>query len=303
MQISSISLIKSSPQAARISLRYAIQEMKRAILRTLKFSTASLALAFVVLLCAFATMRIAIHGREVAVPNLSGLSDSDAAAAVKKLGLSLSVENRFFSSAVPPNRVLSQLPSAGSRVRRGWQIRVTESLGGQHLDVPDVTGQSERPASLILRRLQLEVGAIAHLPAPAPAGIILAQSPPPNSNSLTGPNVSLLVSDPEDAAERASYVMPAIVGLSLGAASTRLATVGLHISSAQERVAAPAEDPSPGAGPATSAPPPPNPLDPSFDVPASPEPVSSSSVILSQSPQPGHRIARGEAIRVTLAPR
>ena len=272
--------------------------MKRTLVRILRISTAGLAITMVVLICAFATMRIAIHGREVAVPNLSGISDSDAAAAVKKLGLSLSVENRFFSSAVPPNRVLSQLPSAGSRVRRGWQIRVTESLGGQHLDVPDVTGQSERPASLVLRRLQLEVGTVAHLPAPAPAGIILAQSPPPNSNSLTGPDVSLLVSYPEDVAERASYVMPAIVGLSLGAASARLASVGLHISSAQERETSPSEDAAP-----TTAAPPPNPLDPSFDVSASPTPVSSSSVILSQSPQPGHRIARGEAIRVTLAPR
>ena len=258
-------------------------------------------MALVALVCAFATMRIAIHGREVAVPNLSGLSDAEAAVAAKRLGLSLSVENRFYSSAVPPNRVLSQLPSAGSRVRRGWQIRITESLGGQHLDVPDVVGQSERPASLVLRRLQLEVGIVAHLPAPAPAGVILAQSPPPNSNSLTGPDVSLLVSDPEDAAERASYVMPAIVGLSLGAASARLATVGLHISSAQEPEAS-SEDDSTGGTPAVSGPPP-NPLDPSFDVPVSPAPVSSGSVVLSQSPQPGHRIARGEAIRVTLAPR
>ncbi len=275
--------------------------MKRTFLDILTRSAAGLLLALVALLCAFATMRIAIHGREVAIPNLSGLSDTDAAAAARKLGLSLSVENRFYSSAMPPNRVLSQLPSAGSRVRRGWQIRVTESLGGQHLDVPDVVGQSERPASLVLRRLQLEIGAIVHLPGPSPAGIILAQSPPPNSNSLTGPNVSLLVSDPEDAAERASYVMPAIVGLSLGSASARLATAGLHISNAQEP-AAPSEDDSTGSSPAASTAPP-NPLDPSFDVPVTPAPVSSSSFILSQSPQPGHRIARGEAIRVTLAPR
>ena len=275
--------------------------MKRTILRFVTQSAAGLAIAFVVLVCAFATMRLAIHGREVAVPSLSGLSDSDAAAAVKKLGLSLSVENRFYSSAVPPNRILSQVPSAGSRVRRGWQLRVTESLGGQHLDVPDVVGQSERPASLVLRRQQLEVGTIVHLPAPAPAGIILAQSPPPNSNGLTGPEISLLVSDPIDAAERASYVMPAIVGLSLGTASARLATVGLRISSAQEPAAS---SPDSSAEPeSTASVAPPNPLDPSFDVPTAPAPVSPSSVILSQSPQPGHRITRGESIRVTLAPR
>ncbi len=270
--------------------------MKRTLVRFLSQCVTGSFLALIVLLCAFATMRIAIHGREVAVPNLSGLSDAEAASAATKLGLSLSVENRFYSAAVAPNRILSQLPSAGSRVRRGWQIRVTESLGGQHLDVPDVVGQSERPASLVLRRQQLEVGSVVHLPAPAPAGVILAQSPPPNSSGLTGPAVSLLVSDPEDAAERAAYVMPAIVGLSLGTASARLGTVGLRISSAQEPTVTATADP----GSASAAP---NPLDPSFDVPAAPQPVTSSSIILSQSPQPGHRIARGEAIRVTLSAR
>ncbi len=272
--------------------------MKRSFVRLLSRCMAGLGLALIVLLCAFATMRIAIHGREVAVPNLSGLSDAEAATAAKKLGLSLSVENRFYSAAVAPNRILSQLPSAGSRVRRGWQIRVTESLGGQHLDVPDVVGQSERPASIVLRRQQLELGTVVHLPAPAPAGIILAQSPPPNSSGLTGPAVSLLVSDPEDAAERAAYVMPAIVGLSLGTASARLAPAGLRISITQEPAPAPSEPADSGSGS-----PAPNPLDPSFDVPTAPEPVSSSSIVLTQSPQPGHKIVRGEPIRVTLSPR
>ncbi len=122
----------------------------------------------VALLAAFLALRLAIHGREVAVPNLAGMSDSEAADAAKKLGLNLSVENRFYSPAVASNHVLSQVPIAGSRVRRGWPVRVTESLGPLQIAVPDVTGQSERPASLVLRRLQLDSGTVAHLAAPAP---------------------------------------------------------------------------------------------------------------------------------------
>ena len=155
--------------------------------RILSILFGSLAMLLLAVIAAFTSMRLAIHGREVDVPSLAGLSDEAAAAAAKKLGLNLSVENRFYSAGVAPNHVLSQAPAAGSLVRRGSQVRVTESLGGQNVSVPDVTGQTERPAVLALRRLQLELGATAHLPAPGIPGLVLAQSPPPNSGGVFGP--------------------------------------------------------------------------------------------------------------------
>jgi beta-lactam-binding protein with PASTA domain len=235
-------------------------------------------------------MRMAIHGREVAVPNLAGLSDADAAAAAKDLGLNLSIENRFYSPSVAPNHVLSQSPVAGSRVRRGWQVRVTESLGPQTVSVPDVTGQTERPASLVLRRLQLDLGTVAHLPAPAPSGIVLAQSPPANSKGINGPRVALLVSDDETPADAPAFVMPSITGLSLAAASLRLATAGLHIASAQSPDAPePAVDPNAPASTDAAA------------VYIPPQAMTVAATITSQSPAAGHRITRADPIRVTLS--
>jgi beta-lactam-binding protein with PASTA domain len=252
-----------------------------------------MAMLAVAVVCAFVSMRIAIHGREVEVPNLAGRSDADAAAFAKDLGLNLAVENRFYSSAVAPNHVLSQSPVAGARVRRGWQVRVTESLGQQKVAVPDVIGQTERPASLALRRLQLELGAIAHLPAPAPAGIVLAQSPPPNSNNMNGPRVALLVSEEETAAEAPAFVMPSIVGLTLSAASLRLATAGLHIASAQSpEETTPPDD---GSQPASSS----DPSAPAAYV--APAPITVSATITGQSPLPGHRVTRADNIRVSLS--
>jgi beta-lactam-binding protein with PASTA domain len=197
----------------------------QAIKRFFAILFGALAMCLVAALFAFVSMRIAIHGREVEVPNLAGKSDAEAAAIARSLGLNLSVENRFYSPAVPPNAVLSQLPVAGSRVRSGWQIRITESLGPQQSTVPDVTGTPERAATVVLRRLQLEVATVAHIPAPGPSGIVLAQSPPPNSHGMNGPDVSLLVSDEETSADLPGYVMPSLVGLTVGAASSRLATV------------------------------------------------------------------------------
>lgn len=260
--------------------------------RFFKMIFAGLAMFLIALLAGAAALRLSIHGREVAVPNLEGRSDSDAAAVAKDLGLNLSVENRFYSAAVAPNHVLSQSPVAGSRVRRGWQVRVTESLGGQRVEVPDVMGQGERPASLVLRRQQLELGTVVHLPVPGAAGVVLGQSPPANSAGLNGPRVALLVSDDQAAGDvSAAYVMPQIVGMTLGAAGARLSTVGLHIASA----AAPQ--------PVEEAPVVADGADPSAEVavPVVPVPVSTSAVITSQSPAPGHRVTRVDAIRVTLA--
>ena len=247
----------------------------------------ALVLISVVMLAAFFSMRVAIHGREVEVPNLAGRSDADAAGVTRELGLNLSVENRFYSPTVAPNHVLSQLPTAGSRVRRGWQVRVTESLGPQVVSVPDVLGQNERPASLVMRRLQLDLATVAHLPAPSPSDIVLAQSPPPNSKGTNGPRVALLVSDDERTAQTAAFVMPSITGLSLTAASLRLASAGLHVGSVES------PQNNSDATPATDS--------------AAPEPyippptVSATATITSQSPLPGHRVTRADNIRVMLS--
>ena len=268
--------------------------IKMAILRTL----GGIAMFAVFILFAFLAMRVAIHGREVTVPNLANLSDADAAAALKKLGLNLSVENRFYAATVPVNHVLSQSPIPGARVRSGWQIRVTESLGNQQVPVPDVTGQAEGPATLMLKRLQLEVGTVAHIPAPSPSGIVIAQSPPPNEAGLDGPRVALLVADDQEAPASVAYVMPSIVGLTVATANERLRTAGLHISAAAQPVAVPdASSPSDGTTPAGSSP------SDAAVAPAivAPPPMLGSSVITSQSPLPGHRVSRAEAIHVTVS--
>ncbi len=268
---------------------------------------AAMLMFLVALLAASATLRLFIHGREVVVPNLTNLSDEDAAKAADKLGLNLSVENRFYSAAIAPNHVLSQLPAAGSRVRRGWQVRITESLGGQQVNVPDILGQTERPATLVLRRLQLEPGAAAHIPAPAPAGTILAQSPPANSTGLTGPHIGLLVADDETQADTAAaYVMPSLVGLTVFEANVRLASAGLHIASASDPTyvapAPPTPDPTITPSPSDANAPTPDPaIPPTVIVP--PPPVSGNATISSQNPAPGHRVTRTDRIYVSASVR
>ena len=74
----------------------------------------------VALISALLAMRLAIHGSEVDVPNLTNLTIPEASELTLPKGLQLTLENRFYSLDTPAGRILSQSPATGSRVRRGW---------------------------------------------------------------------------------------------------------------------------------------------------------------------------------------
>ena len=134
----------------------------RRFLQILRVFSGALLLLVVFVLFAGLALRIALHGREVAIPDLAGLTVAQASEAALHNGLDLNIENKFYSRTVPAGRILSQAPAAGSRVRRGWQVRVTESLGPQQVTIPDVVGEPVREASLDLRKASLDLGTLAH---------------------------------------------------------------------------------------------------------------------------------------------
>jgi beta-lactam-binding protein with PASTA domain len=249
----------------------------------------ALTMVAVALISAFISMRLAIHGREAVVPALTGLSVADASKAAGSKGLQLNLENRFYSSDVPAGRVLAQDPEPGSRVRREWPIRITESLGAQSVNIPDLTGESERAATISIRRLSLDLGAVAYLAVPGDPDVVLAQTPPVNSAGVDGPRVSLLVSDPGNA-QPPAYVMPPLVGLSYSAATVRASAAGLHlfVDSANP---APATPPGPAVSSPSALAAQPTPV---------PAPAGGAGVVVAQYPQPGRRVLEGEAVHITL---
>jgi beta-lactam-binding protein with PASTA domain len=139
----------------------------------------------------------------------------------------LQIESKFYSNEIAPGRIISQSPPTGELVRRGWRLRVAESLGAQRAVIPDVVGQSQRAAELNLRQRGLETGTIAivNLGNQLP-NQVLAQSPPANADGVTSPKVSLLLSS--NAATQV-YVMPDLAGLSVDAAIKRISDAGMTV--------------------------------------------------------------------------
>ena len=266
--------------------------------RVFYFVLTGMAMIAVALLSAFLAMRIAIHGQEVEVPSVSGLTLVDAARAAGRLGLSLRLENRFYSTTTASGHILGQFPTPGTVVRREWPIRITESLGPQQVSIPDVVGQAERPASLALRKAALEVGIVASVPAPGDSGLVLAQTPPPNAEGVDRPSVSLLLSAPISSAPPA-FVSPNLTGLSFSTAYSRAAAMGLRAYA--DLPPPPIDTPSPPAYRDSFFPGQPAAIAAPSAHPAVPQ-VSPSAIVVGQSPQAGHRVTRNEAIRLTLAP-
>jgi len=247
----------------------------------------ALVLVTVALVSALMAMRFAIHGQEVVVPTLVGLSPTEAERAVSGPGLLVEIERQYYSPQIPEGRIMSQLPLPGTKVRRGWQVRVAQSLGPLRVVIPDVTGQSERAAELNIRRRGLELVSTAEVQIQGlPPDQVLAQSPAANASQVAAPKISLLLTataDPE------VFTMPSFLGQPLGSASRTLQDAGFKLGNVS--VAPPA--PTPGANDATI---PslanPNPVTPA-PVNASPAQATPASIIVSQTPPPGQRIVAG----------
>jgi beta-lactam-binding protein with PASTA domain len=215
--------------------------------KLLKYTFRALVMLLVFLASALLAMRFAIQGREVKVPRLTGLTPAEAERVANSDGLVLSIESRFYSPAVPEGRIVSQAPAPNAPVRRGWKVRVAESLGPQRAAVPNLLGQSQHAAGINISRRGLELGTVGtlHLPGVQP-GTVVSQNPPPDTTEAASPRVGLLLS----AADNAQlYVMPNFVGRPLSEGATAVLKTGFTMGKVRE-VAATA-DSTPSGGPGT----------------------------------------------------
>jgi beta-lactam-binding protein with PASTA domain len=244
----------------------------------------ALVLMTVALISALTAMQFAIHGHEVAIPKLIGMSPAEAERTGAASGLQVVIERQFFSPTIPEGKVMSQMPAPGAKVRRGWSIRVAQSLGPQRVAIPDVTGGSERIADLNIRRRGLTLGSVAHINlADAPLDRVISQSPPANASGISAPKLNLLVSD---GPEPPVYAMPNLTGQPLGSATLALQDAGMKVGKVS-MLPLPTSSPAPAQ--ATG--------EPQIEVPPPPvlEP-SPASMNVTQNPGPGQKIVAGSAV-------
>ena len=190
-------------------------------------------LVAVALLAAITTMHFAIHGAEVQVPALKGMTVADARSETAGLGLNLDVDNRYYSGDVAAGHILTQSPAPGTVVRREWRVRVAESLGPQRWTCPIPWARRSAWPRSSCGAPALKWATPRSCPdAAAAEGTVLAQDPPAHAQDIAQPSVSLLVAAPDDEAPD-GYVMPDLTGLPVVTAQAELAKVGIKTRDAE----------------------------------------------------------------------
>jgi beta-lactam-binding protein with PASTA domain len=255
----------------------------------------TLLLITVALVSALVTMRVALHAREVRVPNLHGRTPAEARRLAEQDGLTAQVDRQYYSATVPEGRIISQTPAEGSVVRRGWNLRFAVSLGPQRVTIPQVVGQSQRAAGITLQQRGLDIAfSEVNVPGTTP-GQVLAQDPPANATDVAAPKVNLIVAG--DAAPKA-YVMPSFLGRPLGSVALAIKNAAFTLGKVT-----PADQTAPSVSPGPAGTPGQTSQQPAPVQSASPSVANVSSpaaIIVAQQPAPGQRILAGAEIRFTV---
>jgi serine/threonine protein kinase/beta-lactam-binding protein with PASTA domain len=169
-----------------------------------------------------------IFPAEVSVPDVAGLTVTEARLALEKQGLELAVDKEIDSLEVPAGRVIRQDPAANRRVKEGRTVWVVVSRGPRLVEVPSVVGLHLEEAKERITQAGLVVG--VETPVLEPTVLqeyIVSQSPQPGTFLEEGLAVDLMVSRQE--AGLPLVVVPDVQGEPLEDAKARVRRLGLTI--------------------------------------------------------------------------
>ena len=140
------------------------------------------------------TLRILVPSAKIEVPSVVGKDIKEAALILSEQNLGLKVVGTKFSSQIPEDIVISQLPSPKAKVRRDRAIEVVLSGGRRVVVVPSLIGKRLREAELDLSRRGSKINSISYTYSEAAESQIVAQDPPAGTSSTRKEGLDILVS-------------------------------------------------------------------------------------------------------------
>ncbi|NLJ24894.1 MAG: Stk1 family PASTA domain-containing Ser/Thr kinase [Firmicutes bacterium] len=169
-----------------------------------------------------------IFPAEVSVPDVVGLTVTEARLALEKQGLHLAVDKEVESQEVAAGRVIRQDPAALRKVKEGRTVWVVVSRGSRLIPVPDVVGLHIDEAKKQIIEAGLTVGVETPvLEATVLQDYVVSQSPQPGTFLEEGLAVDLMVS--REGIGRPLVVVPDLKGQPLEEAKARVRRLGLMI--------------------------------------------------------------------------
>lgn len=141
------------------------------------------------------------EGREVKVPDLSGMTLDQAEEKLKELDLELGKTSTDFSESVKKDTIIDQEPRENEKVQAGSEVDVTVSLGKEEPDienvkVPNFVGEYEDDAINIAVENKLAVGNITYKYSDKyEKDVVMSQSIPANTQVAENSTIDFVVSN------------------------------------------------------------------------------------------------------------
>ena len=202
-------------------------------------------------------------GKAYPIPDLVGMDVDEAKQFARERGFRFKVVREEFSSTVPANKIVNQIPRSGTLAKKGRTIRVVVSKGGLKAVVPDVVGKLYRQAEIALEDARLVVGEVESVFCDSVRqGFVISVSPPPGETLAAGDKVKLVISK---GSQTGTVAVPNLVGMKVDDAIKTLDNIGLKVKIVPRRI-----------------------------------PTIQDSMVFKQEPQPGTLLYRGNVVAIMV---
>lgn len=174
------------------------------------------------------TVSSGLVGQEIVIPDVSGMSESEAQTALQNAGFQKTSSEYVYNDSVSEGDVIETTPAVGSKATKDTNIVMKVSKGGEKKSVPNVEGIPVATAQNNLAGTGLTVGTISYEYSDKVAkGVVISQSVKGGKKVSSGTGVDLVVSDGPKPAEQVT--IPPVTNTSLENAKQLLSANGLKV--------------------------------------------------------------------------
>ena len=147
--------------------------------------------------CAFLVFQNVFDVSDTIVPSVIGDELNVAQEKLYNAGLKIYVSGEEFNERISPNKIITQDPASGAKVKMNREVYVMVSKGGKvmTLDIPDLRNKELDEATALIEESGLILGRITYTyHFTVPKDVVIAQTPEPGNVNLGSKEVNLLVS-------------------------------------------------------------------------------------------------------------
>ncbi|MBQ3510161.1 MAG: Stk1 family PASTA domain-containing Ser/Thr kinase [Peptococcaceae bacterium] len=166
---------------------------------------------------------------EVVVPELHNKTVLEAEKLLTEADLKILIEDEVYDEDIEKDRVVSQLPKGGTKVKEGREIAVVVSLGSSEIPVPDLSGKTEQEARIALENEDLVLGNVTLVTdSEKLLGVVVYQSVEAEKPVKAGTSIDVMINDPDAEPQAETVTVPSLKGKTLEEALQALRSAGLE---------------------------------------------------------------------------